>query len=65
MGDKIKQINDYFRYSGIWIGIVLNPVHWVFDINFQTGKNDDEYILTFELYCGIIWIRIIIDNGEW
>ena len=64
MGEKIKQINAFFRYSGVWIGFVFNPVHWVFDMNFTMLREEDS-LFTFELYLGVAWIRIIIDNGEW
>ena len=67
MGDKIKQINAYFRYSGIWIGLVFNPVHWLFSLDTSIGESEDkvEHIFKFNLTFGFIWIRIIIDNGEW
>jgi len=67
MGDKIKQINDYFIYSGIWIGFVFNPAHWLFDLDTSIGGSDDEikHIFKFNLTFGFVWVRIIIDNGEW
>lgn len=67
MGEKIKQINDYFRYSGVWIGFVFNPVHWLFDLDTSIGGGDDEikHIFKFNLTFGFVWVRIIIDNGEW
>ena len=64
MGEKIKNLNAYFRYSGVWMGLVFNPVHWIFDVNFSMLREED-CKFSFELYLGVIWIRIIIDNGEW
>ena len=66
----LKTCLNWLKYSGVWIGFVLNPYQWEPDIKF-TGRNEyDEGsnawgLMFFELNLGLIWIRIVIDDGRW
>jgi len=53
---------NWIRYSGIWIGIVVNPFHWRFGF-----VKDSLDVNVFEncLHLGPVWIRVIIDDGRW
>jgi hypothetical protein len=57
-------LRNYLKYSGLWMGFVLNPYHWNFKIE-QTDHLFDDYLFYLSVYCGPIWIRIIIDDGSW
>jgi hypothetical protein len=50
----------YLKYSGVWIGIVINPFHWQF--GWYSGE---EGLFDNAVHLGLIWIRIIIDDGNW
>ena len=55
----------WLKYSGIWIGLVINPFHWRIGL-FQGSKEwPDERLFENSLHLGPIWIRIIIDDGRW
>lgn len=64
----LKNLNKFFqyvKYSGIWIGFVMNPFHWKFYIEkyHPDELNPNMYGINFNF--GLIWIRFIIDNGSW
>jgi hypothetical protein len=55
---------NWIKYSGVWIGIVLNPFHWRF--GFVKGENVwDDPVFENCLHLGPVWIRVIIDDGRW
>ena len=56
----------WLRYSGVWIGIVLNPFHWQFKWE-RTNDNDEHLVHVFEncLFVGPVWVRVIFDDGRW
>jgi len=62
----MKKFYNFLRYSGIWIGLIVNPFHWRFawDKGLKEWPNDT---LLFEncVYVGPIYIRVIIDDGSW
>lgn len=46
---------NYLKYSGIWLGVVVNPYHWRFGIrDYDPGA----------IFFGPFWIRVVIDNGK-
>jgi hypothetical protein len=57
---------NFIKYSGVWIGLVLNPFHWRFKYD-NTNPTDawTEHVFENCLYFGPIWIRVIIDDGRW
>ena len=61
----MKKIFSYLRYSGVWIGFVLNPLHW--QIAWARGSTEwpNDYLFENCLYIGPIYIRVIIDDGRW
>jgi hypothetical protein len=60
----MKSLIDYLKYSGIWIGLVINPFHWRF--GFVRGSDTwIDPIYENCLHLGPVWLRIIIDDGRW
>jgi hypothetical protein len=59
------KLKNYLKYSGLWAGIVLNPYHWNFKLEVDPPQLIDTYLFHFELYLGLVWIRIVIDDGNW
>jgi hypothetical protein len=60
----VKSLLDYLKYSGIWIGLVINPYHWRFGF-VQSDTVWDDHVFENCLHVGPIWIRVIIDDGRW
>jgi len=61
----MKTFFNYVRYSGIWIGLIVNPFHWTF--RWVNGSQEWPDTNLFEncVYIGPIYIRVIIDDGRW
>jgi hypothetical protein len=59
------KLKNYLKHSGLWAGIVLNPYHWNFKLEVDPPQLIDTYLFHFELYLGLFWIRIVIDDGTW
>jgi len=61
----MKNIFNYLKYSGIWIGLILNPFHW--RLQWARGSKEwpDENMFENCLYIGPLYIRVIIDDGSW
>lgn len=64
---------NWLKYSGFWANFVLNPYHWMFDLDFGgTGINallahtEEEDIEFFwcHLALGPINFRIVVDDGR-
>jgi hypothetical protein len=61
--NKVPTMN-WIKYSGIWIGIVLNPFHW--RLGFVSGADVwNDPVFENCLHLGPVWIRVIIDDGRW
>jgi hypothetical protein len=58
-------LKNYLKYSGLWAGFVLNPYHWNFKWELNPLRDIETYIFHFELYLGLIWLRVVIDDGSW
>jgi hypothetical protein len=58
-------LKNYLKYSGLWAGLVLNPYHWNFKLEVNPQHGIDTYIFHFELYLGLVWLRVVIDDGSW
>lgn len=59
-------LKNCLKYSGIWLGFVLNPYHW--QLKIKTGSEsilDDDVIFGLSIYFGPVWIRMVIDDGSW
>ena len=59
------KLKNYLKYSGLWAGFVLNPYHWNFKLEVNPPQDIDTYIFHFELYLGLVWLRVVIDDGSW
>lgn len=59
----MKRFLAWFKYSGVWAGLTVNPYHWTFRWVQNTDHND----MVFEnaVYFGPVWIRVVIDDGRW
>ena len=55
---------NWLKYSGIWVGFVLNPFHWRFGFVSDSDAWND-YVFENCLHFGPVWIRVIIDDGRW
>jgi hypothetical protein len=57
---------DWLRYSGMWITLVVNPLHWRFSFSF---KSDDVYLSPnlkeISTQLAFLSLRLVIDNGDW
>ena len=60
----LKNFLKWFEYSGVWVGFVLNPFHWEPDIKVITDKAEFGLVY-FELNLGLVWLRVVIDDGRW
>lgn len=66
----LKILTNWVKYSGVWIGFVLNPYHWEPDVKFKTRNSeltdgDIWGIMFLEINLGFVWLRIVIDDGRW
>jgi len=63
----MKKFIEYLRYSGVWIGIVLNPFHWQLKIETKDSLFNDMNPNGKLLYIslGPLWIRIVIDDATY
>jgi len=63
----MKKFIEYLRYSGVWIGIVLNPFHWQPKIETRdplfSDMNPNGKLLYISL--GPLWIRIVINDATY
>lgn len=59
------KLKNYLKYSGMWMGFVLNPYHWEFKL--MRIKPDDMNPKNhgFMIAVGPIWVRGVIDDGTW
>ncbi len=65
-----KVCYNYLRYSGVWVGFVLNPYHWEFKYTtkvptYQKEWPDSDNWFDNKLSLGPVWIRVIIDDGKY
>lgn len=66
MNKWVKVCYNYLKYSGVWVGFVLNPYHWKFKYQTKSTEFPDcDNLFDNCLYVGPVWIRIIIDDGKW
>lgn len=61
----LKILSNYIRYSGIWIGLVVNPFHWTLDCNYLHPDELNPNMVGVYISLGPIWIRFVIDDGSW
>lgn len=61
----MKKIISYLKYSGVWVGVILNPYHWRFAWSRGTNEWPETYLFENCIYIGPIYIRVIIDDGSW
>lgn len=57
---QMNQFLNYLKYSGFWIGFVINPFHWQWGVRSDTISPNR----CKTLYIGPFWFTIAIDNGK-
>ena len=55
----------WLRYSGISLGVTLNPFHWALDGRWIKPTDMDPCQYGFYVSLGFVWLRVWIDNGDW
>ena len=55
----------WLRYSGITLGMTLNPYHWTFVARWIKPTDMDPCQYGFYVSLGFVWVRAWIDNGDW
>jgi hypothetical protein len=61
----LQKLLNYLKYSGVWIGFVLNPYHWEVDMDLGGPTDTDPSMYFIYLTFGPVWCRIVIDDGRW
>ena len=58
-------LKNYLKYSGLWGGFVLNPFHWEFALQYLPPDEFNPNQRGFFISFGPVWIRAILDDGQW
>jgi len=61
----LKNLIKYLRYSGVWIGFVLNPFHWNFQFQLLKPTEMDPHQRGLYINFGPFWLRMVIDDGTY
>jgi len=61
----MKKLFSFIRYSGIWVGLILNPFHWRLGLVRGSKEWPENYLFEICFYLGPVYIRVIIDDGSW
>ena len=61
----LKILSKYVKYSGVWVGLVINPYQW--DVRFEFLHPDElnPNMRGFFVSFGPVWLRAILDDGSW
>jgi hypothetical protein len=58
-------LKNYLKFSGMWMGFVLNPYHWEFKIQRIKPDESNPKNYGFMISVGPFWVRGVIDDGTW
>ena len=61
----LKTLSNYVKYSGIWIGLIVNPFHWEWRTDQLHPDDLNPNMRGFYVSIGPVWIRSILDDGTW
>lgn len=61
----LKNLSNYIRYSGVWVGAVINPFHWEFKFEFMHPDELNPAMRGIFVSLGPVWLRGVLDNGSW
>lgn len=61
----LKILSKYIRYSGVWLGCIINPFHWSVTFDFLHPDELNPNMRGFYACFGPFWIRVILDDGSW
>jgi len=58
---------NWIRYSGIWITIIVNPLHWTISMNKNPYDSEWPAPDRHELHIQLLMVsfRLVIDSGRW
>lgn len=59
------QLAKYAEYSGLWMGVALNPWHWQWGLHDCSGHWQQQLQFKFSCHLGPLWLRVIVDHGRW
>jgi len=61
----LKQVYNWIRYSGVWITLVVNPLHW--RIRFENIFEDElnPKMKFIDLQFIFLNIKVVVDDGSW
>tara|TARA_R110000824_G_scaffold117285_3_gene269173 strand:- start:752 stop:970 length:219 start_codon:yes stop_codon:yes gene_type:complete len=64
-GRIMKKIIGFVAFSGIWITLILNPLHWRLTLMplKKNTLNPKFYEYNLQMLC--LGIHIVIDDGDW
>ena len=60
-----RNLVNFLKYSGVWVGFVLNPYQWRFSITNGNESVLDDSLFELAIYAGPVWVRVVIDDGRW
>lgn len=60
-----KNFLNYCKYSGAWIGFVVNPYHWRIKFEFGDQTELDPKINSMYIAFGPLTFRALLDDGSW
>jgi hypothetical protein len=58
---------NWFRYSGLWLTLIFNPLHWRIAYCIDPTKAEWPSPSRREVVVQIVMLsfRLVIDNGDW
>jgi len=61
----LKILNNYLKYSGVWISFAINPYHWRLSFEFMHPDDLNPNMRGVFVSLLFISIRMVIDDGSW
>lgn len=55
----------WLRYSGIWVSLAINPLHWRIACEVSGPTDMDPAMYSGYVSMGPLTIRIVIDDGSY
>ena len=58
---------NWIKYSGIWITLIVNPLHWRISYCIDPTKSEWPAPGRREVVVQVVMLsfRLVIDNGDW
>ena len=55
----------WLKYSGVWVSLALNPLHWRINFEVHNSSEMDPAMTMIIGTVGPLTIRIVIDDGSY